>query len=650
MAQHPEKLRWKEEHPYGLSASQFGMALGFCGRVSDYVHYLRHIVGTEKEFKGNEFTAHGISTEPKSRSLYELLTGCQVHNGGFFVTEDRILGCSPDGQVFLPASETLEEVRGPLNNAASPAELNGSNESGVEGQLPLRRSTGCSVRVPFKSKRRARSPCSSTTLPSTNSLCGCTDRSSCDLRSPTAGAELTSPLVTTRVSSSTNGEASSLPPSSSARQRVRLLEIKSPFRALYGSTKAGYECFGIPLHYMCQIQGQLAIADCEECDFFVYVDHPSCQVEAWRVRRSRVFWGWAEPNLRQVSAWVKDGPPDWLNRTFAFPPFDFSRIDVAPLVFPYDITARAALTDARRFSFFARFPSPYEGLKRHRGAHDGESGAAESSPAPPAQRRVQQWCHDYCGKSWAELPEHEQIALAVQTPVVRHLFDTNDSDERAERGGRSDGAHTNINGTFLQTLSSWRRVLEAEGCYEKSATAVLWRSLLSTACAGRDPLVVLVVAVPEDWEGGRATVQCTLLPPEQGPTIIMGNADGAFADTTSLPFFRRFFLASLVSASAKALGSDSARSPVASIESPHAYAATPLPVGLPVFMASQPSQGTATSEMRRRLRGRRENTSPPVSYVNGSPLTEEHIRVAGPLSLHSCRSPAPRSSTPTASL
>lgn len=108
MAQHPNKLSWREKVPYGLSASQFGMALGFCGKVSDFVTYQRTIVGTEQEFKGNEFTDHGIRTESRARSCYELLMGVKVHNGGFFSAAEGLLGASPDGRIF--------DVSGPADN------------------------------------------------------------------------------------------------------------------------------------------------------------------------------------------------------------------------------------------------------------------------------------------------------------------------------------------------------------------------------------------------------------------------------------------------------------------------------------------------------------------------------------------------------
>ncbi|RNF05226.1 oligoribonuclease [Trypanosoma rangeli] len=297
MAQQPEKLKWKDVFPFGLSASQFGMALGFCGRVVDFVDYLRNVVGTELEFKGNASTDHGIKTEPKARALYELLTGTFVSDGGFFLTADRLLGCSPDGRIFSCVDAS------PPSPAA---DVKSDNEHKSARTL-------VSVRVPFRSKWKRRKE----------------------------------PNVT--------------PASGPTRRVRRLLEIKSPVHSLYDGSKPNYQPFGIPLHYLCQLQGQMAIADVDECDFFVYLDGPVCQVVAWRVRRSIKFWEWASPKLLQVVEWVRDGPPAWLDRRFEFGTFDFNDIAVEPLVFPYNLTANVPIVDPRRFPFFHRYPNPYLG-------------------------------------------------------------------------------------------------------------------------------------------------------------------------------------------------------------------------------------------------------------------------------------------------
>ncbi|CAJ1033911.1 YqaJ-like viral recombinase domain containing protein, putative [Leishmania shawi] len=543
MAQHPEKLKWKEAHPYGLSASQFGMALGFCGRVSDYVHYLRDIVGTEQEFTGNASTAHGINTEPKSRALYELLTGCRVYNGGFFVTDDRILGCSPDGQIYYHVDERPIEQQGALSASrmtASPSVcgvssryqrcsggFSVSNDTNVIEQQ--RQRNACSVRVPFNSRWRPRSSLS--TFSSRNSrswdaLAGDSEESTTCSNGKTYCATDGPSTTALAESRASTDQTLSTPVAFPSHHKVRLLEIKSPFRALYTSTKSGCQPFGIPLHYMCQIQGQLAIADCEECDFFVYLDYPVCQVEGWRVRRSRAFWAWAEPNLRCVSSWIRDGPPDWLNRSFAFTDFDFHLIQVVPLVFPFNITASAALTDARCFAFFEHFSNPFEALHRHREAC-GDGGA---------QASTRDGCFDYVGSIWAEITEYERIAATAQTPAVKHLFALAETDA-------DDTGFLDSQVELCTRLSSWRRALEVEGLFEESATAVFWKQWICTAAVGRDPFVKVTLCVPHDWNAGRVVVRCTL------PSLPRTQGDGQEStyDRASLPFHRRLFFVSLFS-------------------------------------------------------------------------------------------------------
>ncbi|CAG9580235.1 conserved hypothetical protein [Leishmania major strain Friedlin] len=534
MAQHPDKLKWKDAHPHGLSASQFGMALGFCGRVSDYVHYLRDIVGTEHEFKGNAFTAHGTRTEPKARALYELLTGCRVHDGGFFVTNDHILGCSPDGQIYHHVDEPPIEQQGGLSvsGLASPFQScsGGCGASNGAGMIePQRRSSRCSVHVPFKSKRRPRSPLSAISGRSSHSFrtlaCDDDESTSCTSGSTRCCTDGRSGIALAESHASIDGTHST-PLRSPSHHKVRLLEIKSPFRALYASTKPGYQPFGIPMHYMCQIQGQLAIADCEECDFFVYLDHPVCQVEGWRVRRSRAFWAWAEPNLRCVSIWVKDGPPDWLNRSFAFTDFDFRTIDVVPLVFPFDITAHAALTDPRSFAFFAQFANPFESLDRHR----------EASGNDGAQLQAQDLCFAYAGSTWADITEYERVAVAAQAPAVRRLFAPAQAD-----ADDTEALETKVE--LWSRLSSWRRALEVEGVFEESATAVFWKEWTRTATAGRDPIVKVTLSIPYDWDTGRVGARCSLpsLPRTQGDAL-----DSRY-DTALIHFHQRLFFASLLS-------------------------------------------------------------------------------------------------------
>ena len=289
-----------------LSASQFGAALGFCGNVADFVFYQRHHVGTELEFTGNDATAHGIHTEPRSKLIYELLTQTCVAPGGFFVDGEcgGRLACSPDGIVFWRG---LESPR----------------------------------------------------------------------TSPTTAR-------TTRLAAS-NFNDTPLP--SLSRKPQRLLEIKSPFYQLFDGSKSSSQPFGIPLSYMCQMQGQMAIAGASECDFFVCLDKQRVECCLWRVSFSPEFWDWAKPKLLQACFWIEEAQDEeatperslceqdnasrgggerkaipaaarkslhWVNRWS--PAFDFSRIGVRPILPPTCLTSSRLLWmrgDAlRRYPFF----------------------------------------------------------------------------------------------------------------------------------------------------------------------------------------------------------------------------------------------------------------------------------------------------------
>jgi hypothetical protein len=241
-----EKVRWRQKQPNGLSASQFGQALGLTdGRISDFVEYHRRVVGTELEFRGNVATEHGIRTEDTSRKVYELLLGETVRDGGFFTDEDHALAASPDGIVKGPSSR----------------------------------------------------------------------------------------------------------PS-------RILEIKSPFKALYDARKPSNRPFGIPLYYMCQMQGQLALSGASECDFFVFLQKPEAQAVCWRVYFSEEFWAWALPKLVLVGHWIATGLPEGIDRKFHFPPFPFETIRVEPVIYPVNLSRRhflPALQDPYGpFGFFAQ--------------------------------------------------------------------------------------------------------------------------------------------------------------------------------------------------------------------------------------------------------------------------------------------------------
>ncbi|RNF19074.1 oligoribonuclease [Trypanosoma conorhini] len=422
MAQQPEKLKWKEDSPFGLSASQFGMALGFCGRVVDFVDYLRNVVGTELEFKGNASTDHGIKTEPKARALYELLTGAAVSDGGFFLTSDRLLGCSPDGRIL---SRWEASPPRPADEVKSESEHNSPK-------------TLVSVRVPFHSKwRRSKEP--------------------------------------------------TVAPAGSRRQQVRrLLEIKSPVHSLYDGSKPNYQPFGIPLHYLCQLQGQMAIANVDECDFFVYLDWPVCQVVAWRVRRSSEFWEWARPKLIQVVEWVRDGPPVWLNRRFEFDTFDFNKIEVEPLVFPYDITANVPIIDSRRFPFFHRYPNPYL---------DTASGAS-----------------------------HEGILRGLTSAVTRFLFHRDVDETRSEEEEEKQGHD--------KSAVMWCR--STDSGTDSAAASPSWDAADLRCEQVRGS--TLAVVRPQDFDGDG--VSCRVHP--KG-----GDKESSGNDVVYVRFFQRHFFHSL---------------------------------------------------------------------------------------------------------
>eukprot|EP00796_Vickermania_ingenoplastis_P013276 gene13276-9118_t len=397
MAQHPNKLRWKEVVPHGLSASQFGAALGFCGRVSDYVDYERHIVGTELAFSGNSFTAHGILTEPKSRALYELLTGHRVYSGGFFVSHAGLLGCSPDGRIFFDDDGTRKRSRSHSSGRSDPAT---TPESSTTPNITRPPPLVTSFKIPFC---RPRIP-----LVAQSSAGKTLDEGRLDISAEDYAKILFWGQQQKRRK---------------YKKRVRLLEIKSPVRKLYGGKGTAYQPFGIPQHYMCQMQGQMAIADADECDFFGFVDRTS-QVEAWRVKRSIAFWEWAEPKLLQVTDWIKDGPPEWLNRSFSFESFDFSTLSVQPLVFPYDIAMGSPLNNPIAFPYFHQFDCPYSQIS--------------SSDAPAT--------------------EIERIAKMVQSPVTFQLFGLRTEEEDGEEASIPE---TGPITTARFYIGNWKSLLQA---------------------------------------------------------------------------------------------------------------------------------------------------------------------------------------------
>lgn len=482
MAAHPNKVKWKEFLPHGLSASLFGMALGFKGKVADFIDYELHIVGTNLEFKGNAWTDHGISTEPKSRALYEMLTGDKVWNGGFFLTRDGLLGCSPDGRIFVTETKKNEEgitavesvsqpddedsldlyqrekrrskessssltYGVPTASSSPPPVLNASfSYSGRRPQMNEKDrslpsvSLSWSFKIPFSRSRASSTPllgtlptekeCTPVCAPQASVTSSADGREKVEclqsgstppctvshtlvpLDSPNASQSILSSSPVSPAASFRSGQSSSAmadefsrvlfwAQQQSIRKRkkkkikMRLLEIKSPVHQLYGGQGECFQPFGIPLSYMCQMQGQMAIADADECDFFVYVESTG-HVEAWRVLRSPAFWEWAQPKLVLICEWLRDGPPSWLDRSFSFEPFDFTLIEVRPLLFPFSIRESVSLAHPKRFPFFYRFACPYSRIKP--------------------------------GTIYPTDTEVEAIAKMVQSEIVRYLFQPKESE------------------------------------------------------------------------------------------------------------------------------------------------------------------------------------------------------------------------------
>ena len=118
-------------------------------------------------------------------------------------------------------------------------------------------------------------------------------------------------------------------------QTIGILEIKSPFHALYAPGKPENMSNGIPKSYMCQMQCQMQITNSPYCDFFVYL-HTTRDRVAWRVKRSDAWWSWAISKLQLVSRAIASSkvPEALQSRTFRFPDFDFECIETELLITP----------------------------------------------------------------------------------------------------------------------------------------------------------------------------------------------------------------------------------------------------------------------------------------------------------------------------
>ena len=309
----PEKHSWRrvltEKKRRGLSASQFGAALGFSGRVSDFVAYQRDIVGTYQEFTGNEATAHGIRTEPLAKVAYELLMQEWCDEGGFFIDRAEpspgLLGASPDGICrWFPDDDEGGDAPGDPNAVSRSMVAEPETQQADAGTPPPPLAPAVTQAAGGAAMGRGRGP-------------------------------------------------------GRHRRPQRLLEIKSPFRMLYSGSTDNNKPFGIPLQYMCQMQGQMHISGATECDFFTFLRLPSQQVAGWRVKRSDAFWRYARPKYIAVCDWVDADEAThakntalFLQRSFQFEPFDYASIEVEPLIWPTDISTGELLRSERLFPFF----------------------------------------------------------------------------------------------------------------------------------------------------------------------------------------------------------------------------------------------------------------------------------------------------------
>jgi hypothetical protein len=74
-----------------------------------------------------------------------------------------------------------------------------------------------------------------------------------------------------------------------------LVEIKAPTRRMYNSSEHPYD--GIPLRYMCQMQGQMAVSEITTWCDFVTVCFAEQRLRVQRVHFSPAFWRTLEQRL-----------------------------------------------------------------------------------------------------------------------------------------------------------------------------------------------------------------------------------------------------------------------------------------------------------------------------------------------------------------
>ena len=98
------------------TASAFDRILTPTGKASTqaeaYAHTLlaERITGCSQGWGGNGWTERGTELEDQAREYYSFVTGREVQQVGFCLTDDRLCGCSPDG---LVGEDGLLEIKCP---------------------------------------------------------------------------------------------------------------------------------------------------------------------------------------------------------------------------------------------------------------------------------------------------------------------------------------------------------------------------------------------------------------------------------------------------------------------------------------------------------------------------------------------------------
>lgn len=104
---------WFEARKGLITGSAVGAILGLSPfmKPNDVLRRMvRESLGAESEFSGNQATEYGTFHEDGARYEYELETGNEVKDAGFYVHENGWLGASPDGFV---GDEKLIEIKCP---------------------------------------------------------------------------------------------------------------------------------------------------------------------------------------------------------------------------------------------------------------------------------------------------------------------------------------------------------------------------------------------------------------------------------------------------------------------------------------------------------------------------------------------------------